>query len=190
MENGAKVLVCEKTAQVNGRGGVVGACNSRLNKDLGCEIEPVAVAWSIFDSNFGADTADSLNYGGGMFWDTMSRQVGQEFDPQQIVDLVEGEAAAGKDVLGNETAVTAWKCDTLEELADAIGVDKDSFLAQVERYNEMCEAGEPIPGLYAIGNTSGDLYAVDYPINMPGNSNGRCLTWGWLVGKTVAADLA
>ena len=49
------------------------------------------------------------------------------------------------------------------------------------------ESGEAIPGLYAIGNTSGDLYAVDYPINMPGNSNGRCLTWGWLVGKTVAA---
>lgn len=199
--------------------------------------QPEAVAFSVFDSNFGADTADSLNYGGGMFWDTMSRQVGQEFDPQQIVDLVEGEAAAGKDVLGNETAVTAWKCDTLEELADAIGVSKENFLAQVERYNEMCEAGEDtefakeahflypikeapfyatktgpcllavvgglkvntdlavidengeaIPGLYAIGNTSGDLYAVDYPINMPGNSNGRCLTWGWLVGKTVAAN--
>ena len=199
--------------------------------------QPEAVAFSVFDSNFGADTADSLNYGGGMFWDTMSRQVGQEFDPQQIVDLVEGEAAAGKDVLGNETAVTAWKCDTLEELADAIGVNKENFLAQVERYNEMCEAGEDtefakeahflypikeapfyatktgpcllavvgglkvntdlavidengeaIPGLYAIGNTSGDLYAVDYPINMPGNSNGRCLTWGWLVGKTVAAN--
>lgn len=199
--------------------------------------QPEAVAFSVFDSNFGADTADSLNYGGGMFWDTMSRQVGQKFDPQQIVDLVEGEAAAGKDVLGNETAVTAWKCDTLEELADAIGVNKENFLAQVERYNEMCEAGEDtefakeahflypikeapfyatktgpcllavvgglkvntdlavidengeaIPGLYAIGNTSGDLYAVDYPINMPGNSNGRCLTWGWLVGKTVAAN--
>ena len=199
--------------------------------------QPEAVAFSVFDSNFGADTADSLNYGGGMFWDPISRQVGQEFDPQQILDLVEGEAAAGKDVLGNETAVTAWKCDTLEELADAIGVSKENFLAQVERYNEMCEAGEDtefakeahflypikeapfyatktgpcllavvgglkvntdlavidengeaIPGLYAIGNTSGDLYAVDYPINMPGNSNGRCLTWGWLVGKTVAAN--
>ena len=198
--------------------------------------QPGAVAYSIFDSNFGADTADGLQYGGGMFWDTMSRTVEQEFDPQQIIDLVEGEAAAGKDVLGNETAVTAWKCDTLEELADAIGVDKDNFLKQVEEYNAMCEAGEdtqfekeahflypikdapfyatktgpcllavvgglkvntdlavidaegnPIEGLYAIGNTSGDLYAVDYPINMPGNSNGRCLTWGWLVGKTVAA---
>ena len=198
--------------------------------------QPGAVAYSVFDSNFGADTADSLQYGGGMFWDTMSRTVEQEFDPQQIVDLVEGEAAAGKDVLGNETAVTAWKCDTLEELAEAIGVDKDNFLKQVEDYNAMCETGEDtqfekeahflypikeapfyatktgpcmlavvgglkvntdlavidsdgnaIEGLYAIGNTSGDLYAVDYPINMPGNSNGRCLTWGWLVGKTVAA---
>ena len=198
--------------------------------------QPNAVAYSIFDANSGADTADSLNYGGGMFWDTMSRTVEQEFDPQQIIDLVEGEAAAGKDVLGNETAVTAWKCDTLEELAEAIGVNKENFLKQVEEYNAMCEKGEdtqfekeahflypikqapfyatkagpcllavvgglkvntdlavvnesdePIEGLYAIGNTSGDLYAVDYPINMPGNSNGRCLTWGWLVGKTVAA---
>lgn len=198
--------------------------------------QPEAVAFSVFDSNFGTNTADSLQYGGGMFWDTMSRTVEQEFDPQQIIDLVESEAAAGKDVLGNETAVTAWKCDTLEELADAIGVNKENFLAQVEAYNAMCEAGEDtefakeahflypikeapfyatktgpcllavvgglkvntdlavidengeaIPGLYAIGNTSGDLYAVDYPINMPGNSNGRCLTWGWLVGKTVAA---
>lgn len=45
VENGAKVLVCEKTAQVNGRGGVVGACNSRLNAALGCEIEPVAAQY-------------------------------------------------------------------------------------------------------------------------------------------------
>ena len=25
---------------------------------------------------------------------------------------------------------------------------------------------EPIPGLYAIGNCAGDIYAVDYPINI------------------------
>jgi fumarate reductase flavoprotein subunit len=198
--------------------------------------QPGAVAYSIFDSNFGEDTADSLQYGGGMFWDTMSRTVEEEFNPQDIIDLVEGETVESKDVLGNVTPVNAWKCDTLEELADAIGVNKENFLKQVEDYNAMCEAGEdtqfekqpcflypikdapfyatkagpcmlvcvgglkvntdlavideegnPIPGLYAIGNASGDLYAVDYPINMPGNSNGRCLTWGWLVGKTVAA---
>jgi fumarate reductase flavoprotein subunit len=44
----------------------------------------------------------------------------------------------------------------------------------------------PIEGLYATGNTSGDLYAVDYPINMAGNSNGRCLTWGYVLGKELA----
>ena len=36
------------------------------------------------------------------------------------------------------------KCDTLEELADAMGFDaeaKEAFLAQVERYNSMAEAG-------------------------------------------------
>lgn len=185
------------------------------------------VAYSIFDKNYGADTKDSLNYGGGMFWDTMSRSVTQEFDPAEIEGLVESSA---------EFEEVAWKADTLEELADKIGVDKENFLAEVENYNKMCEAGvdtqfskesvflypikegpfyatkvvpcilvivgglkidtnlqcldenrKPIPGLYAIGNTSGDLYTVDYPINMPGNSNGRCLTWGWLVGQTVAA---
>ena len=51
------------------------------------------------------------------------------------------------------------------------------------------EDGTPIDGLFATGNTSGDLYAVDYPINMPGNSNGRCLTWGHLLGKTLACLL-
>lgn len=33
------------------------------------------------------------------------------------------------------------KCDTLEELADAMGVPKDTFLATVKRYNEITESG-------------------------------------------------
>ena len=45
---------------------------------------------------------------------------------------------------------------------------------------------QPIPGLYATGNASGSLYAIDYPINMAGNSNGRCLTWGYLLGQVLA----
>lgn len=185
------------------------------------------IAFSIFDSNFGTDTKDSLNYGGGMFWDTMSRNVTSEFDPAEITATVEQIV---------EDGTNGWKADTLEELADKIGVDKAAFLETVTKYNEMCAAkvdsefakepvflypiakgpfyatkvaaamlvmvgglhintdlqcldanNQPIPGLYAVGNTSGDLYAVDYPINMPGNSNGRCLTWGYLAGKTVAA---
>ena len=45
---------------------------------------------------------------------------------------------------------------------------------------------QPIEGLYAIGNASGDLYAIDYPINMAGNSNGRALTWGYLIGDILS----
>ena len=45
---------------------------------------------------------------------------------------------------------------------------------------------QPIEGLYAIGNASGDIYAVDYPINMAGNSNGRALTWGYLAGEILS----
>lgn len=45
---------------------------------------------------------------------------------------------------------------------------------------------EPIEGLYAIGNVSGGLYAVDYPTYLNATSMGRCLTFGYLVGRQLA----
>lgn len=46
--------------------------------------------------------------------------------------------------------------------------------------------GKPIEGLYALGNCMGDITAVDYPINVAGNSHGRCITYGYLIGKDLA----
>ena len=46
--------------------------------------------------------------------------------------------------------------------------------------------GNPIPGLYAVGNTSGGTAEVDYPINVPGNSHGQALTQGYLAGRICA----
>ena len=52
--------------------------------------------------------------------------------------------------------------------------------------NQVCDAEDkPIKGLYAVGNVSGDMYAVDYPINFMGNSHGRCLTGGYIVGSIL-----
>ena len=45
---------------------------------------------------------------------------------------------------------------------------------------------EPIPGLYAIGNCAGGMYAYDYPINIQGNSHGRCLMEGKCLGEQLA----
>ena len=45
---------------------------------------------------------------------------------------------------------------------------------------------QPIEGLYAIGNCAGDIYAYDYPINVQGNSHGRCLIEGKCLGEQLA----
>ena len=47
--------------------------------------------------------------------------------------------------------------------------------------------GEAIPGLYALGNCQGDITAIDYPINVAGNSHGRCITFGYLLGSDLAS---
>lgn len=48
-----------------------------------------------------------------------------------LLDELEADMAAGN----------AWKADSMEELADKMGIDKETFLATVKRYNELCEAG-------------------------------------------------
>ncbi len=40
------------------------------------------------------------------------------------------------------TGDTALKADSLEELAGLMGVDPDTFVATIEHWNEMCDAGE------------------------------------------------
>lgn len=48
--------------------------------------------------------------------------------------------------------------------------------------------GEPIEGLYAIGNCAGNFFgSPDYPMTVPGLSLGRCHTQGYVVGKAVAS---
>lgn len=183
------------------------------------------VAYSIFDANWLQDLVKGLPEGGGMFWDSF-RPVGAEFDTKEQQNTLDGYIKQG----------LAFKADSLEELADKIGVNKENFLAEVKHYNELCAAGKdtdfykdsifltpvqkapfyatkvgpallsivgglsvndklqclnkdgnPIEGLYAVGNASGSAYAVDYPINIPGNSHGRCLTWGYVLGEQFAA---
>ena len=43
-----------------------------------------------------------------------------------------------------------------------------------------------IEGLYAFGNCMGDVTAVDYPINVAGSSQGRCITFGYDLGRARA----
>lgn len=128
-----------------------------------------------------------------------------------------------------------FEADTLEELAEKMGVDSDTFIATVERYNEMCVAGEdsdymkaaryldpiddapyqawkmvypfyctlsgvrcneklqvldenfdPIPGLYAAGNSVGYRFGSNYETLLHGGSNGLAATHGYVAGESAA----
>ncbi len=47
---------------------------------------------------------------------------------------------------------------------------------------------EPIPGLFAIGNVSGGLYGVDYPLLLNGNSHCRAITWALQAADTIESE--
>ncbi len=185
--------------------------------------------WSIFDASFQEDNTASLEFGGGMFWDSF-RAVGST-----AADASASHAASVEKGV-TETPENYKKADTIDELLAQIdGMDVETAKATIERYNELCAAGEdtdffkeshflfpveegpfyavkvapgllavvggihisdnfevldgndkPIEGLYAIGNCSGDMYAYDYPINVQGNSHGRCLVEGKCLGEQLA----
>ena len=51
-------------------------------------------------------------------------------------------------------------------------------------------AGEPIEGLYAVGNLGGPFYGGgDYPMHQAGLSLGRCYTFGVIAAKHAVANL-
>lgn len=60
-----------------------------------------------------------------------------------------------------------WSADTLEELADAIGVPQEAFLATVARYNKLCAAGNDVdfgvPSRFLASIETAPFYAQPVP---------------------------
>ena len=84
--------------------------------------QPGHLMYSIFDANY----ADQIRSWGS---DPEAPTTGNG-KPEQIERFVE-----------NGTLLSA---DTLEELAEAMGVPTDAFVATVERYNELCDQGADV----------------------------------------------
>lgn len=53
--------------------------------------------------------------------------------------------------------------------------------------NVLNADGEPIPGLYAVGNVAGGMYAIDYPLLLNGNSYGRALAYMMQLADSLTA---
>ncbi|MDR3136399.1 MAG: FAD-dependent oxidoreductase [Coriobacteriales bacterium] len=213
--------------------------------------QPEQRAFAIFDDNWLEDIANTVDHGGGMFWDSFrpfgspTTAAAESFRAQMFEgDPMSGstswlEAGKAPDAATDPVTWTqpAWQADTIEELAELIHVPATTLKATVDRYNTLCDAGsdtdffkeavfltpikkapfyatkvgpavltiptglkcddnfavldadgKPIDGLYVTGNIAGSVIAVDYPINVAGNSHGRCITFGYDLGKQLAGD--
>jgi fumarate reductase flavoprotein subunit len=66
--------------------------------------------------------------------------------------------------------------DTLEELADKLGVDRKTLVATVKRYNELCAKGHDDdyykPAKYMLPVEKGPFYALNYFLAMDGAVGG------------------
>jgi len=182
-------------------------------------------AFSIFDSKWENEVAESLKIGGGMFWDSAMRGIDDVWTADNNRARIEAYCKDER---------VGWCADTLEELADKIDVPREEFIKTVNRYNELAAAGKDadfgkkaelltsidkppyyalkfgpallavlcglhtdrdlcvldaennrIEGLYAAGNIAGDIYTIDYPLTLPGNSHGHALTTGYVLGRTI-----
>ena len=182
--------------------------------------------------NFTASAINTNAYRGGV-WTIID---------QSFIDAMAEKT--GTDVMGTtvkDYTEAGWmvSADTVEELADKIGVDAGRLAATVEKWNGYFDEAEPqdaeylrdlsscqrfdtapyyavmtnssflvtvsgltidpdsrvldkneqpIVGLFATGNTSGGMFADQYPRNLPSTSVGRAVTTGFVAGRTAAAE--
>jgi len=97
--------------------------------------QPGGISWDVFDENA---IAAAFKY---------HKLPDSEKDPEKDVDLVPGFKVYLPDTMEeirsdlNSNSSSITKANTLEDLADKMGVDKKNFLETIKRYNEGCEKG-------------------------------------------------
>lgn len=119
---------------------------------------------------------------------------GMEPDAATIVESIKRYnevCATGKDVdFGKDPDyLVPLDTDTLYAVPRGSNVLPAILGGLVVNANHQCLDGdlEPIPGLFAVGNASGQFFGgVDYPMDIEGLSIGRAITSGYVAGAYVA----
>lgn len=189
--------------------------------------QPGGVAYSILAGDWADHMEETMKYGGGILWGNAGLRYGIPWSVDMPISSVDNALKTGM----------AFRADTLDELADMIGVPAEELKKTVARFNENCHEGSdkdfgkrpellfplekgpytaikmatallsvvgglaintkmqvltkeqnPIPGLYAVGDTTGGLYGHEYVTAILGNSHGRALTWGYIAAESIAAE--
>ena len=155
--------VCATQPYGSHRGLIVNKNGIRYNNEdcnggacaMAQQMQPDHASACIWGLNYAEDAAP---------WHTFGQHNGDPgVDPAEIV--------AGWD--DNVEAGTYFKCDTIEELAEALGLPVEQTVATVERYNELCDGGRDLdffkkakymvridPPFYGAWNTLPQFFTV------------------------------
>ncbi|MDR1184908.1 MAG: FAD-binding protein [Coriobacteriales bacterium] len=107
-------------------------------KTQGAYVQPTHHFFTIYGGNI----EEAINYIKGSRYGMCENMITPDFRCYFTDDDIQ-EFWDWKDTLDVDNGIFKcyFKADTLEELADLIDIDKENFLAQVERYNKYCETG-------------------------------------------------
>lgn len=106
------------------------------SKSITKAFQPTKQAYTIYDSKGLAEVKRQVDagIGGGLQWGQLTQAVGGEYNLQAQENVLVGEIEQG----------LTFEADTLEGLAEQIGCDPAVFVAEVERYNELCAQGNDV----------------------------------------------
>jgi succinate dehydrogenase/fumarate reductase flavoprotein subunit len=102
------------------------------SKSCSKEFEKDGIAFTIYDADGLAEVKQQIDSGiaGGLFYGQTFMRKGTQFDMEAEKQVLAGQVKNGKVLTAN----------TLEELAQKMKVQVDTFLATVKRYNELVAA--------------------------------------------------
>lgn len=103
-------------------------------------LQPQTISWAIWDDKWREEIPTSLEYAGGMAYDQDFRHIQDPWSAE-----MEELMTWSWEMDDSYGAPSLFKADTLEELATIMGYEDESaetFLATVERYNQLCDPGD------------------------------------------------
>lgn len=108
-------------------------------------------AFSVFDSKWFREVGERISISGGQFTEPLGFLYGQSWfsEANDVEKTIERYVQKG----------TCFKCDTIEELGQKMGVPVDVFKATVDRYNELYRLGRDLD----FGKRSELLTSIDKP---------------------------
>ncbi|WP_420239009.1 FAD-dependent oxidoreductase [Telmatobacter bradus] len=179
-------------------------CNTRF-------MQPDGKAWAIFSSSYFKDQAPIKTSMGGpvnepaeALEDSISK--GMAFKAATLSELA-GKIGIPADKLAKTVAryselAKKGKDEDFGKQADRMfPIEQAPFFAVPIKSHLLVTVGSlnvnpemqcldtnsvAIPGLFAVGNTMGNFFGVDYPLMAPGISSGRCIVMSHLLGERLA----